>query len=187
MKQRGFIPLGIVPYIIGAIAVVALVGTVAWKWSAFKEGLREEGRAEVRAEWQAERAQLIAARDAMIMRWAKAIQEVERVYVEKVVERGSRFGAIRSRVDGASASGGIRLGADAVGVLSDATRAANSESPAAPEVGNGPAAAVPESTGDTTAQEWVAFAVDAAEAYRDARDKWQACVAWAGEINASNP
>ena len=185
MNQRGFAFLGIAPYIIGAFAVVALVGTVAWKWNSFKESLREEGRAEVRVEWQAERTALVAARDAMVMRWAKAVQEVERVYVEKVVERESRFGAIRSRAAGASVSGAIRLSPGAVGVLRESASAANGES--APVAGEGAGAAppVPEPAGDTTAQEWIAFAVDAAEAYADAREKWQACVAWSGAIRDS--
>ena len=177
MKQRGFVfPLALIPYIIMAVAAAVAL----WKWAAFKEDLREEGRAEVRAEWQAERTQLIAARDAMVMRWAKAIQEVERVYVETVVVRESRFSAIRSRANSVGVSGSIRLSADAVGVLRDSAGAANATP--APQVDQRPAEAVPESAGDTTAQEWIAFAVDAAEAYRDARDKWGACVAYVGEI-----
>jgi len=189
MRQRGFALLTLLPYIIGGIAVASLAGWLWWQWSGYKEGLREEGRAEVRAEWQAERAQLIAARDAMVMRWAKAIQEVERVYVEKVAESESRFAAIRTRAGRISVGGGIRLNPDAVGVLRDTASAANSEAATAPSGGAEAPAPVPEATGGvvasdvtTSATEWVTFAVDAAEAYKDARDKWQACVAWSGKI-----
>ena len=184
MRQRGFALLTLLPYIIGGIAVASLAGWLWWQWSGYKEGLREEGRAEVRAEWQAERAQLIAARDAMVMRWARAIQEVERVYVEKVAESESRFAAIRTRAGRISVGGGIRLNPDAVGVLRDTASAANSEAATAPSGGAEAPAPVPETAGDvdTTAQQWLTFAVDAAEAYKDARDKWQACVAWSGKI-----
>ena len=189
MKPRGFALLGFAPYIIGAIAVAALLGTAAWKWSAFKESLREEGRAGVRVEWQAERTQLIAARDAMVIRWAKDIQEVERVYVNTSMERESRFGAIRSRANSVGVSGGIRLSADAVGVLNDAVAAANPGHTAASRETQGAAQTIPESAGsaqvETDAGSWVTFAVDAADAYRDAFDKWQACVSWAGEIRAA--
>jgi hypothetical protein len=130
----------------------------------------------------------------MVMRWAKAIQEVERVYVEKVVERESRFSAIRTRAGRIGVAGGIRLNPDAIGVLRDTERAANSE--AAPVAGGSAEAPapVPEASGGvapdaivthditTAAQEWITFAVDAAEEYKDARDKWQACVTWAGKI-----
>jgi hypothetical protein len=189
MRQRGFALLTFLPYIIGGIAVASLAGWLWWQWSGYKEGLREEGRAEVRVEWQAERAQLIAARDAMVMRWAKAIQEVERVYVEKVVERESRFSAIRTRAGRITVGGGIRLDPDAIGLLRDVASTANSETSAAPSGGAEAPAPVPETSGSvtaaevtTTAQEWVTFAVDAAEAYKDAHDKWQACVAWSGKI-----
>jgi len=184
MKQRGFALLTFLPYIICGIAIASLAGWLWWQWSGYKEGLREEGRAEVRVEWQAERAQLIAARDAMVMRWARAIQEVERVYVEKVAERESRFSAIRTRAGRIGVGGGIRLSDGAVGVLRDTERTANSEAAPAPSGGAEAPAPVPETPWDvdTTAQQWITFAVDAAEAYKDARDKWQACTAWAGQI-----
>lgn len=184
MRQRGFALLTFLPYIIGGLAVAGLLGWLAWQWSAFKEGLREEGRAEVRAEWAAERAQLIAARDAMIMRWAKAIQEVERVYITKVEWRTRTFVEYRERAAGAEVSGTITLSPGAVSVLADSAGAANDPGPAAG--GEGTAAPVPEPAGDTAteAREWVEFAVEAAAAYADARDKWQACVSWAGEIQS---
>ena len=181
-KHSGFALLTFLPYIVmGLAALLAL-----WKWADFKEDLREEGRTEVRAEWQAERASLIAARDAMVMRWAKAVQEVERVYVEKSVERSARFESIRSRSHSASVSGSIRLSPDAGRVLADASAAANAPGPAGE--GQGAAPPVPQTAGDvdTTGQQWVTFAVEAAEAYADARDKWQACVSWASEIRNTN-
>lgn len=185
MRQRGFALLTFLPYIIGGLAVAGLLGWLAWQWSAFKEGLREEGRAEVRVLWQAEREELIAARDAMIMRWAKAIQEVERVYITKVEWRTRTFVEYRERAAGAEVSGTITLSPGAVSVLADSAGAANDPGPAAG--GEGTAAPVPEPAGsvETDAREWVAFAVEAAEAYRDAYDKWQACVSWAGEIAQS--
>lgn len=184
MKQRGFAWLSFLPYIVVGLTLAAIAGWVLYQYGAFKERLREEGRVEVRAEWQAERAKLIAARDEMVMRWAKAVQNVERVYVEKVGESQSRFAAIRTRAGRIGVAGGIRLDSDARGLLNDAERTANSQTAAAPPVGDSAPAPVPETAGsvDTTAQAWVAFAVDAAEAYRDARDKWQACVDWSVQI-----
>lgn len=176
MRQRGFALLTFLPYIIGGLAVAGLLGWLAWQWSAFKEGLREEGRAEVRAEWAVERAQLIAARDAMIMRWAKAIQEVERVYVERVVVRESKFAGIRERagqIRPATDAVPVPVPADATSLLADSANAANA---AAVADGNpGAAEAVPVAAGNeaqTTLTEWTDFAREAGEAYADVYERF---------------
>jgi hypothetical protein len=189
MRQRGFGLITFLPYII-----MAVVGLLAWwQWADFKEGLREEGRAEVRAEWQKERAALIAARDAMVMRWAAAIQTVERVYVERVVERETKFAGIRER------AGAIKPATDAVpvpvppaavGLLADSANAANA--PAVADGNSGAAQAVPAAAWDqaTTLTDWTNFAREAAAAYADvyerfilARDSAKACHA---AINAAS-
>jgi hypothetical protein len=177
-KQRGF---GLVVYLIAAGVLAAVIGGLFWQWVDFKEGLREEGRAEVRAEWQADRARLIAARDAMVMRWAAAVQNVERVYIEKVVEREKTFTGVRERAGRINVAGGIRLDAAAVGVLRDVERAANAAEPAAAAGPGDGADLVSEPAGseavDTSAADWVAFAIDAGERFRQVDDARLECVA----------
>jgi hypothetical protein len=172
MRQRGFGLITFLPY-----AIMAVVGLLAWwQWADFKEDLREEGRAEVRAEWQEERTKLLAARDAMVMRWAAAIQTVERVYVEKVVERETKFAGIRERagtIKPATDAVVVPVSPDAGRVLGDIAAAANGPAPAQGDSGG--AAAVPDAAGgdaQTTLTDWLEFSRQAGEAYRDVYERF---------------
>lgn len=120
---------------------------------------------------------------ALALLWSEAINKVEVRYVEVARDRAvavqglrERAGRIRPSTDPVR----VRVPADALGVLGDAARLANSPEPAAAAGSDQVAAApVPGPAGpaDTTLSEWISFAVDAAEAYREASDKHQACVA----------
>lgn len=195
----GFVLPGIVqrllPYVLG-IAFVLLVGwwihRVANSWC---NGACQEAREEV-VQLTQERDGLLAgikaAQDrasALAVLWAEAIQKVEVRYVEAKREQSKVFAGLRER------AGRIRLApagtplvvpADVGGLLADAHRGANGGEDTAPAGGDSQAAApVPETAGgavDTTLAEWAQFAVEAAEAYADARSKHLACVAWAGSI-----
>lgn len=127
--------------------------------------------------------QITAAQEratAIAMLWAKAINNVEVRYVEVVSERTAAASGLRERagrIRPATDSVSVRVPADALRVLDDAAKLANNS--AAPAVDQRPTAPFPDAAGpaETTLSDWVAFAVDAAEAYRDAADKHSACVA----------
>lgn len=186
MKPRGFALLSLLPYAIGVLAVAGM----AWAaWSAANSWCNGACRAATERAETAEAAIKVAQdrATALALLWAEAIQRVEIRYVETVKWRTKTYVEYRERAAGAEVSGTITLSPGAVSVLADSAGAANDPGPTT--VGEGTAAPVPEPAGDTVtdAREWVTFAVEAAEAYRDAYDKWQACVSWAGEIRNANP
>ena len=117
---------------------------------------------------------------ALALLWADAINRVEVRYVEVVRARTDamagvreRAGRIRSSTDRAH----LVVSAAALSVLGDAANIANN--PAPPAGDSGPGQAVPDAAGpaETTLTDWLEFAINAAEAYRDAEDKHLACVA----------
>ena len=117
---------------------------------------------------------------ALALLWAEAINRVEVRYVEVVRARTDavagvreRAGRIRSDTDRAH----LVVSRDALGVLHDAERIANDTAPAAGDSGAGQAVSAPAGPAETTLTDWLEFAINAAEAYRDAEDKHLACVA----------
>lgn len=117
---------------------------------------------------------------ALALLWAEAINRVEVRYVEVVRARTDavagvreRAGRIRSDTDRAH----LVVSRDALGVLHDAERIANDTAPAAGDSGPGQAVSDAAGPAETTLTDWLEFAINAAEAYRDAEDKHLACVA----------
>ena len=113
---------------------------------------------------------------AMALLWAKAIEQVEVRYVEVERVRTERAANLRERASAIQGSASVVIGPVAADILRDTERLANNapDTPT-PRIDQGPAQEVPVAA-------WVEFAIDAAEAYRDAADKHMACVAWANAI-----
>lgn len=178
------------PYIVIAIGVVVLAVGV-WRWDdARLERAREEGRAEIRAQFDAYRAKQQQIVTNLALLWAQAVQSVEVRYVEVVKERVVRYAGLRER------AGRIRQQTDAIAcpvpvaasrVLRDAATAANSAAadPGAAQVDQR-RADVPDAAGsgtrETTLTEWVQFAIDSGEAFRQSEEKRLACVAFADKM-----
>ena len=178
------------PLIWRGLALLAVIAALYGAWykvdnwcnSACRD---EAARAEV-AEGLIAAAQERAT--ALALLWAKAIDQVETAHVESrrisehaAVQLRERARRITSRGD----SGTIRVDPDAGRLLADSADFAN-RTPAA-EVDSRPAEAVPDAARDTTLAQWTEFAISAAEAYADARQKHQACVAWAAAITTPEP
>jgi hypothetical protein len=190
MRQRGFGLITFLPYIIGGLAIASLAGWVWWQANSWCNRVCRDATEQAdayRAELDIAKAQAEDARKratALALLWSDAIHRIEVRYVEIVKWRTQTFVEIRERPY--HAEGSITLGPDARGVLRDSADAANNPGPTAS--GEGAAAPVPETAGSvTTAQEWIAFATDAAEAYADARGKWLACVNWAESVHRTAP
>ena len=138
---------------------------------------------DARAELSVAQGQIQAAQEratALALLWAKAINNVEVRYVELAGNRADATANLRERagrIRPATSSVAIRVPDDALRVLGDVAEFAN-DTPA-PEGNQGASEAVPVAAGgaETTLDEWIAFAIDAGEAYREAADKHQACVA----------
>ena len=117
---------------------------------------------------------------ALALLWAEAINRVEVRYVEVVRARTDavagvrdRAGRIRSDTDRAH----LVVSAAAISVLGDAANIANNTAPPGGDSGAGQAVSAPAGPAETTLTDWLEFAINAAEAYRDAEDKHLACVA----------
>jgi len=169
-----FLPilLRLLPY----IAAIALAGVVAWKIQHWCNTACKDARAEV----VTLQAQIDTAREratALALLWADGLNKVEVKYVEVQREVRERFTTLRERAGHvrADSDGAIRLGSESVELLNDAHAAAN---PATSEGDNRPTQTISPVTGDAilTPEAYAAFYVDAAEAYRDAYEKWKAAV-----------
>ena len=127
------------------------------------------------------RAEKAAAQEratAMALLWAKAIDNVEVRYVEVARDRENAASGLRERARSiglGTRGASIRLPPDAISLLGDIASFANDSAPAA--VDQKPPEAVSQPARDTSLADWLTFAADAADAYRDARDKHLACVA----------
>lgn len=181
MKPRGFALLSFLPHLIG-LAVVA--GLLWGAWSAANGWCNGACRVATERADKADAAIVMAHEraTALALLWSEAIHRVEVKYVETVKWRTRTQIEYRERAASAEVSGTITLSPGAVSVLADSASAANDPGPA--PSGEGASAPVPIPAGDTAtdAREWVEFAVEAAAAYAEVRDKWMACVAWADSI-----
>ena len=170
--------------ILGRLLPVLGVLFAAWfAWYKIDHSCWTSACKDARAELSVAQGQIQAAQEratALALLWAKAINNVEVRYVELAGNRADATASLRERagrIRHSTGSVSVRVPPDALGVLGDVARFAN-DSPA-PEGNQGASEAVPDAAGpaETTLTDWVAFAVDAAEAYRDAADKHKACVA----------
>lgn len=117
---------------------------------------------------------------ALALLWADAINRVEVRYVEVVRARTDAVAGVRERAGRIRSSTDpvrVRVPADALRVLGDAASIANNTAPPAGDSGTGQAVPDPAGPAETTLTDWLEFAINAAEAYRDAEDKHLACVA----------
>ena len=140
------------------------------------------------ARTQIESAQARAT--ALALLWAGAIEkeriryvEISRARADATANVRERAGRIRSDTDRAH----LVVSRDALGVLHDAERIANDTAPAAGDSGPGQAVSDPAGPAETTLTDWLEFAINAAEAYRDAEDKHLACVAAYEAIRTAEP
>lgn len=186
MKQRGFAILPILPHLIGGLVLGALVWWAYSTVTTWYHGLcnnrceAAEQRA-LTAESAIEAAQARAT--FLALKWAEAIQKVEVRYIEVVKTRTIRVESVREsagKIKDATDAVPVPVPGDARRVLEDVERIAN-DTPAA-SGDSQPSQAVPEAA-DSTLTDWIAFSIAAGEAYADAREKHQACVAWAASIS----
>lgn len=180
------------PQIVAVLAVIAVVGAVLWWDHGRIEAAREEGRAEVQAEFDAYRTKQQQMVTALALMWAEAIQKVEVRYVQAETKRAGVFSWFKRRAEAhrpATDAVVVRVPSGAIRLLHDAHAAANDPRSAASD--QDAAAPVPDPAGDaapaqdTRLTDWIIFGLDAAEAYADARQKWAACVEFVDAVRGS--
>lgn len=159
--------LRLAPYIIGAV----LIGFGYYKAQTWCNAAceKQQERADT---LQAEKDAAIANRNALALKWADAIQKTERVYVESAVRREDDFRGIRGRApSGRGASVRVPVDAVSIGMLNDAHRLANPDSPAASRIDEAaPAVSAPATV---SVEECRDTYINGAEAYLDAWLGWR--------------
>lgn len=174
-------PYGLIVRLLGALAVVAAIAGAwfyvdrsCWSTACHKAVSRAE-----KAEGLMKEAQDRATHLALL--WSESINNVEKVYVQQVEQRATRFADLHQRAADAvrrHSSGRIVLRGPAIGVMRDISREANAGHPTAPEVDQRPPEAVPPAAEVyIDAEGFVMSWEEAASAYADARDRHAACVA----------
>jgi hypothetical protein len=180
------VPAFLIPWLLRGLALLAVIAALYGAWWKVdhwcNSSCADATDRAVAAEDRIAEAQRRAT--ALALLWSAAVDKLEIAHVESrrisehaAVQLRERARRIASRGD----SGTIRVDPDAGRLLRDSADFAN-RTPAA-EVDSRPAEAVPDAARDTTLAQWTEFAIAAAEAYRDAADKHQACVAFVGAIS----
>lgn len=112
------------------IVVAAIAAVLGGLW-VVKEHYVEQGRNEVRAEWEAEKVAQKAARAAQEALWQAQKAQVEQTTRERDRERRERFAALQEQDRLAGEVASLRVPAAAVGVLQHSVDAANAAGTAA--------------------------------------------------------
>lgn len=119
--------MSIVPLWVKLLVVAALVAAAATAFHFWKERIREEGREEIRAEWQA------AVKAAELMATAAA-RRAEIDARARGMQRDKDFGALATRNKAlADELAAIRFDPAVIGGLRESVRASNGQSPTVPE------------------------------------------------------
>lgn len=178
----------LLPLLARLLPILAALGLVWYGWHRIDNWCngacvdeRERG-AELSVMLSDAEERIVAAQEratALALLWAKEVDNVKVRHVRVIEYRKADFGGAREaagRIRLVTDGVAVRVPPDAARLLGDVADAANDTAAAGRDTQ--PAQAVPDAAGsDTTLTQWIAFATDAAEAYRDAADKHQACVA----------
>lgn len=152
---KGLILLGV---------VVALFGLK----NSYDEGRRDEGRAEIQALWDVDKAARIKAFAEMTTQWITAKTDLERLAKEREDERNIRLNKAQERARRLPAAvANVRIPGSAIRVLNDAVGDSATAPPAAGEVPH--AAAGPAQDPDATVAALVDWGLKCIAAYDQAR------------------
>jgi len=161
------------PVLIG-ILVLAFVGMVAWWKHKYDEERRDEGRAEVQAEWDADKAERVKLTTAMTLLWDNKRQDAEKIGEERDRLRMERTESVARQVASLPpAVAHLVIPADAVRVLSAGADSANAAgTPSQPEKAIAPRTASADSNvGLLTG--WAVTVLDILAECRDRVSEWE--------------
>ena len=166
-----------IPYglLIRVGVALALAAAAWWAWHAFTDHYREQGRVEVRAEWEQDKARRIKAVTDQTMLWDAQRQKTERAEHERDQARQAAAEAVKQRaaslpVDVARAP----VPGAFVGVLRAGRDSANAAGAAAEphQAAAGSASGADESSTLGAIAEWVAEVTDILAECRDRVAGW---------------
>ena len=147
--------------------VLALAAAAAWGWHLFVNHYREQGRVEIRAEWDAEKLAQAKELHRRTENAERAKQETTRKAEVLARSRAQRFAALQAETQVVASGAGVRLPADSVGLFDRARAAAEASRPA-----GGTAEAAPAAAGSTegyvvSLYEWAAQCLERDGLWRD--------------------
>jgi hypothetical protein len=166
-------------YVLPAVAVLGLFGYGVHRWHSYQDSLRDEGRAEVTAKWDADAERRRKQVTDITLLWNDARQRADDEASKRERETHDAFEKIQpERFTGAR----VLLPGGLAELFGDVTRAANGAGsgpgPAAPAKREAAPVAVPvvPATEAYDAVEVAGFMKAAGLAYADAVNQWAACV-----------
>ena len=167
---------------IRAIAIIAALAAIAYAWHRFVEHYREQGRAEVRAEWDADKARRIALTTGIVMDATKRFSDEYEIAQQRRAILDRDFSVLEAAAGSLNSGRGVSIPAAAARLRDDAARAANADRPkvaGADSGGKAGADAVPDAPETAILvydeREWAAYEIAGPKAYRDAYQLWAAC------------
>jgi hypothetical protein len=122
------------PIILRIGGALLFAATLAYGWHRFTEHYREQGRQEIIPKLAQCQDAIAAAQERatqLALLWSAQVDKTEAAAKRQEVARGQTFGAIKDDARRIGTAGGVRFGADAVGVFDRARRAAEGQ-PAGP-------------------------------------------------------
>ena len=156
-------------------ALIALALALAWCWHLFVDHYREQGRVEIRKEWDADKAARIKRTTELTLLLSGKLQVAMGEADKAKEKRNVAFDGIANAGRSVAVGRGIVIPADVGRVLDDASRAANSaRSDARAEARADPVPAIPQAQAYDE-REIAGFGVEAGRAYADAYGLWKAC------------
>lgn len=164
--------------------IVGLAGALLWGKHTYDEARRNEGRAEIKAQWDRDIARRTADLAQITQLWSEQRQRAEAATNERDKLRAERFAAIAAANRNLPPSvADIRIPAAAVSLFNSAVGAANAAPSGPTDKPAAPAAAPSSSTdtgntprGATNLGVLVGWATDAAASFAECRDQvigWQ--------------
>lgn len=161
--------------IVCVLALVALMATIAITKHHYDEARRDEGRAEVQAKWDADKAARIKRTTELTLLLSGKLQEAKDE-TDKA-KRASVAAFVRPKdLAGRVASGpGVRMGGDLIGVLDAAASAANSQRPDAGTTARTDTVSASAEAKTYDERELADYFVRGAEAYADAYGLLKSC------------
>jgi hypothetical protein len=156
-------------------AALALAAALAWGWHLFTGHYRDQGRAEIQAEWDKDRAMRIARTSEIVVTLSGKLMEAKDEASK--LQRGHEaiFAVLDEAVRAIPAGSTVSLPAASARVLNDAADAAIAATTAPDGGGKSAAVALPQATATYSEQEFAEYLKDAPRAYTSAFDKWAAC------------
>jgi hypothetical protein len=175
--QRGVFPAFLIQPLLWLALIAALAAGAMWAKTSYDETRRDEGRAEVQAKWDDDKAMRIRRTTEITLTLSGKLMEAKDAQTRRETEINARFSTLEARVRALGSGRTVGMSPAAADLLRDAADAANRANARAlddrTETRPDPVPAAAQTVAFDE-QEFVAWIVKAGAAYADAVNLWQA-------------